>query len=132
MERTSRRLSRADLLLGVATIGLVFLQLFPTVQAEENKERPLKCKEDEGIVTASGYAGLAEGETAKDALKKFLDETYPEIPEEDFYEEPEGKDVKEKKLTKKDEKAAAYAIDEGDKVVLEGFATCQSLIVEEG
>lgn len=115
----------------VAAIGGNLL----SANAHEEKPKPEKLKCDgDAIVYATGYIGLSEGPTAKDALKKFLDDTYPSVDETEFTSEDtaESKPEKEKKaLTKKDKKAVAYAAEEGDGFVLETFAACAETVKEE-
>ena len=126
---------RANAALTVVAVALIGGNLLSASAQEEEKLNPEKLKCDgDAIVYATGYMGLAEGPTAKDALKKFLDDTYPSVDEAEFTsEDTEGsKPEKEKKvLTKKDKKAVAYATEEGEGFVLETFAACEEIVKED-
>lgn len=128
IRRTGFRSNVALTVVAAALIGGNILSA--SAQEEEKTKERLKCDGD-AIVAAASYNGLAEGTSAMDALKKFLDETYPSVDENEFEEEStdDSKPEKEKKrLTKKDKKAVAYANEEGEGFVLETFAVCAELL----
>ena len=126
------RTVKTNVILTVGAVSLIAgnLLLSTARGAEETKPEKLKCDAD-AVVVATAYNGLAEGSTAKEALKEFLDETYPSVDEDEFEETStdDSKPEKEKKrLTKKDKKAVAYADEEGDAFLLETFAVCAELV----
>lgn len=128
IRRAGFKSNAALTLVAVALVGGNLLSA--SAEEEGTTKEKLKC-DDDAIVAAVAYDGLAKGASAKEALKIFLDETYPSVDENEFEEEStdDSKPEKEKKrLTKKDKKAVAYASGEGDGFVLETFAICAELL----